>query len=119
MTRWLEAAQRASGAGNLPKKPKQPPMPEVNSVNSVNSDGRKAMLSEELARYIFEERAAIREHDGRQSRAEAEKAALIEAAQACQIDPDSLREAISARASYAQKPRHAGAGELTDRWNLE
>lgn len=79
MTRWLEAAQRASGAGNLPKKPKQPPMPEVNSVNSVNSGGRNALTPEELAHDIFEERAAIREFDGGQDRAEAEAAAWIEA----------------------------------------
>lgn len=63
MTRWLEAAQRAFGAGNLPKKPKQPPMPEVNSVNSVNSDARKAITPDELA--FHEARvAALADPDG-------------------------------------------------------
>lgn len=89
MTRWLEAAQRASGAGNLPKKPKQPPMPEVNSVNSVNSDARKTMTPDDLALDIYEERAAIREFDGGQDRAEAERAAWIEARRAAGVtDPD-------------------------------
>lgn len=85
MTRWLEAAQRASGAGNLPKKPKQPPLPEVNSVNSVNSDARKAMTPEELARDLYEERAAIRQFDGGQDREAAERAAWSEARRAAGI----------------------------------
>ncbi|WP_297543705.1 hypothetical protein [Roseovarius sp.] len=99
MTRWLEAAQRASGTGNLPKKPKQPPMPEVNSVNSVNSDARKTIPPEALARDVFEERAAIREHDGGQERETAERAAWPEARHAAGITAldDWRREADDAR----------------------
>ncbi|SHL70625.1 hypothetical protein SAMN05443432_102298 [Roseovarius litoreus] len=76
MTRWLQAAQRASEARNLPKKPKQPPMPEVNSVYSVNSSRRKAdaVSPEELARDLYEERAAIRKFHGGQDRETAERA---------------------------------------------
>lgn len=91
MTRWLQAAQRASGAGNKLNLPKQPPAPEVNSVNSVNSGGRKAdaappdMTPEALALDIYEERAAIREFDGGQSRPEAEAAAWAEARRAAGI----------------------------------
>lgn len=85
MTRWLVAAQRASEAENLPKKPKQPPIPPVDSVNSVNSDGQKTMQPEELAYDLYEERAAIREFCGGQSRPEAERAAWIEARRAAGI----------------------------------
>jgi len=41
----------------------------------------------------YEERAAIREYDGGQDRAEAEAAALVEAARAVGVAPDALREA--------------------------
>jgi len=74
-----------SGAGNLPKKPKQPPAPEVNSVNSVNSDARKALTPAELARDLYEERAAIREFCGGQDRAEAEREAWQEARRAAGV----------------------------------
>jgi len=40
VTRWLEAARRASAAGKKPNLLKQPSWREVNSVNSVNSDGQ-------------------------------------------------------------------------------
>ena len=91
MTRWLQAAQRASGAGKELNLPKQPRAPEVNSVNSVNSGGRKAdaappdMTPDALARDLYEERAAIREYDGGQDRADAETAAWQEAMRAAGI----------------------------------
>ena len=91
MTRWLQAAQGAIEAGNLPKKPKQPAEAEVNSVNSVNSGGRSALSPEELALDHFEERAAIREFSGGQDRAEAEAAALVEASEASGIAVERLR----------------------------
>lgn len=91
MIRWLQAAQGASEAGKEPNLPKLPPVPKVNAVNSVNSGGRKAdaappdMTSEELARDLYEERAAIREFDGGQSRPEAEAAAWQEVRRAAGV----------------------------------
>lgn len=91
MTRWLQAAKRSYVAGKKLNLPKQPPGPEVNSVNSVNSGGQGAdiappdMLPEELARDLYEERAAIREFDGGQERAEAEATAWQETRRAAGI----------------------------------
>lgn len=64
MTRWLEAARRASGAGKKPNLPKKPSDPEVNSVNTVFSNGRLPNLGEptglpeELSRRFFAAQAA-------------------------------------------------------------
>ena len=90
MTRWLDAAKQATGAGNLPKQPKQPPAPEVNSVNSVLSGGGIPPDAADDALNRYEERAAIREYDGAQARAEAE-AATIETARAAGMAPDALQ----------------------------
>jgi hypothetical protein len=45
----------------------------------------------------FEERAAIREHDGGQPRPEAEAAAMVEAAAAVGLDPEELRSLLDGR----------------------
>lgn len=83
MTRWLEAAQRASEAGTKPTKLTEPSPEGVLSEKSVLSRGGNAFAPEmtpaELARDAFEERAAIRQFDGGQSRAGAERAAWAEA----------------------------------------
>ncbi|KPP81848.1 MAG: hypothetical protein HLUCCO07_16770 [Rhodobacteraceae bacterium HLUCCO07] len=86
MTRWLQAAQSASEARKKPNLPKKPPLPEVNSVFSVNSGGQRpdaapapaGMTPNDLARDLYEERAAIREFDGGQDRPTAEQAAWAE-----------------------------------------
>ena len=82
MTRWLDAVHEAVSAENLPKQPKQPLSTGVNSVNSVNSDDQKllSLSAEELVRDLYEERAAIRQFDGGQSRTEAETGALADVA---------------------------------------
>jgi hypothetical protein len=90
MTRWLQAAQRASEAGTKPTKLTEPSPEGVLSEKSVLSEGVRAdpvpeMTPDELARDIFEERAAIREFDGGQTRAEAERAAWPEARRAAGI----------------------------------
>lgn len=89
MTRWLQAAKRASEAGTKLTKPTKPHCSEVLSVKSVLSRGGNApapaMTPEELARDIFEERAAIREFDGGQDRETAERAAWAEARRAAGI----------------------------------
>ena len=82
MTRWLQAAQRAYGAGKKLNLPKQHAAPEVISVNSGGQRVDAAppeMTPEELARDLYEERAALREYCGGQDRAEAERAAWQEA----------------------------------------
>lgn len=115
MTRWLQAAQRASGAGKKLNLPKQPPAPEVNSVNSVNSGGQKAnaappeMTPEELARDLYEERAAIREYDGGQDRAEAEAAAWQEAMRAAGITAlDEWRQGSGGNSHRQRAPKMEG-----------
>lgn len=55
----------------------------------------REITPEELARDIFEERAAIREYLGGQSRAQAEAAALEEAAKATGMDPRALKLALA------------------------
>lgn len=89
MTRWLQAAQRASEAGTKPTKLTEPSPEGVLSEKSVLSEGVKADPvpddPEALARDLYEERAAIREYDGGQDRPEAEHAAWIEARRAAGI----------------------------------
>lgn len=91
MTRWLHAAQRASEAGTKLTKLTEPPSIEVLSEKSVLSGGETPLTRDpeitpdDLARDLYEERAAIREFDGGQDRAEAERAAWIEARRAAGI----------------------------------
>ncbi len=89
MTRWLQAARRESVAGTKPTKPTEPSPERVLSEKSVLSGGEKLpapeMTPAELARDLYEERAAIREFDGGQDRAEAEREAWIEARRAAGI----------------------------------
>lgn len=93
MTRWLRAAKSIPEARTKPTKLTKPPLNEVKSEKSVLSEGVRInsadplpdMTPEELARDIYEERAAIREHDGGQSRPEAEAAAWQEARRAAGI----------------------------------
>ena len=59
----------------------------VPAVPTENRDG----AAEPLALDSFEERAAIREHDGGQARAEAEAAALAEVATAAGMAPEALQ----------------------------
>lgn len=59
-----------------------------NSTNSTNSTPR------DLARDLFEERAAIREHDGGQSREEAEALAVEDVARALGLPVDEVRAAV-------------------------
>jgi hypothetical protein len=53
--------------------------------------GNRDGAPEALALDAFDERAAIREHDGGQARAEAEAAALAEVAAAAGLTPEGLR----------------------------
>jgi hypothetical protein len=55
-------------------------------MSQVSQGPQPEISPEELAWDIFEERAAIREYDGGQSRAEAERAAWIEAKRAAGIE---------------------------------
>ncbi|WP_205123441.1 hypothetical protein [Marimonas lutisalis] len=66
---------------------------EWRKVGRVGKVGRVSDLSGKahLARDHFEERAAIREFDGGQTRTEAERAALSEAAAAVGLAPETLQ----------------------------
>jgi hypothetical protein len=71
MTRWLEAARRASEAGKKPNLPKKPSQSEVNSVKSVFSCGRStsparsSVVPEEQTSGLFAAHvAALAETDG-------------------------------------------------------
>ena len=82
----LHQAQKCRGHPTLPTLPtdRQAEGEKVGTVGTVGT-GRVSdpeMTPEELARDIYEERAAMREHDGGQDRAEAERAAWQEARQA-------------------------------------
>lgn len=72
------------------------------SQKSQMSQGSKAEnrtaeepFPDDLARELFKERAAIREHDGGLARAKAEAAALEEAAKATGMDPRALKLALA------------------------
>lgn len=89
MTRWLAAAREGLGALTKPTKPTEPPVGgtdrEVLSVLSVLSGRGEAVagLTDEARqdlRDAWEERAAIREYDGGQTREEAELEASRELA---------------------------------------
>lgn len=106
MTRWLQAARAAAEARTKPTKPTEPtrelhagdrqsPEEGVSSVSSVSS-GREGAVARPSPDDLdaldrFEERAAIREIDGGQPRAEAEAAALAETAEAVGASPEVLR----------------------------
>lgn len=57
----------------------------VSQMSQMSQDPTPEITPEELARELYEERAAIREYDGGQDRAEAEAAALQEAMRAAGI----------------------------------
>lgn len=57
----------------------------VSQKSQVSQGPQPEMTPDELARDLYEERAAIREHDGGQDRAEAEAAAWPEARRAAGI----------------------------------
>lgn len=84
MTRWLRAAQVGLSGLTKPTELTEPPQagpaPKVLSVKSVLSEGGEAVWAAEgrPSRDLvdaWEERAAIREFDGGQSREDAERAA--------------------------------------------
>jgi len=85
MTRWLQAAQRASEVRTKPTKPTKPSPEGVLSEKSVLSRGENDLTPEALARDLYEERAAIRQFDGGQDRETAERAAWSEARRAAGI----------------------------------
>ena len=62
-----------------------PPPRPVSQMSQVSQRPQPEITPEELARDIFEERAAIRQYDGGQDRAEAEAQAWIEARRAAGI----------------------------------
>jgi hypothetical protein len=79
----LHQARKCRGLPTLPALPTDHPA-EAGKVGTVGTVGTvrapdPEISPEELARDIFEERAAIREFDGGQDRAKAEHAARIEA----------------------------------------
>lgn len=93
MTRWLRAARKAkvdltvADNGTEPTQPTEPPVVEVSSIVSVLSDCPRALAGASLpptdpaealndALDMAEEWAAISEHDGDESRDDAEAAAL-------------------------------------------
>lgn len=83
MSRWLRAAREGPSALTKPTEPTEPlsvpPVGEVLSVLSVLSgggEGESESLTDRLA--AWEERAAIREYDGGQSREVAEREAARE-----------------------------------------
>lgn len=90
MTRWLEAARLAGAAGTQPTKPHRS---KVSSVLSVLSGGAKhggIPIDRDLILDHLEERAAIREFDGGQTREEAEAGALVDIAKSTGTDTDPL-----------------------------
>lgn len=87
MTRWLLAAREGLGTGTKPTQPTKPAPEgrpdEVLSVKSVLSEEGEvgSGLPQDLCGDLldaWEERAAIREYDGAQTRGEAERGALRE-----------------------------------------
>jgi hypothetical protein len=85
-----EAALRKAREGchrpNLPNRPNrgEAECAGLGGLGTVHASGPE-ISPDELARDIFEERAAIREYDGGQERAESERAAWIEAKRAAGI----------------------------------
>lgn len=82
----LERARNRRGVPTVPTVPTQNPA-EPGSVGGVGKVGTVRgsypdMTPEELARDLFEERAAIRQFEGGMDRAEAERAAWVEACRA-------------------------------------
>jgi len=124
MTRWLLAAQEATDLGTEPTKPMQRAIQgradsiirgalPVSSVLSVLSEGKRADRGSpdpDSNLDLYEERAAIREFDGGQARADAEAAALAKAARAAGMTPEALRGLWAAhpdaRAYLAHLTRH-------------
>jgi hypothetical protein len=111
MTRWLQAAQAASLAGDktdstdrtLKTRAADHLSRPVSSVLSVSSDGCQGRSADRDmtwaatwadALHTFEERAAIRQSDCGQTRAEADRAALAETAAAFNIPPVLLMRRI-------------------------
>ena len=85
----LERAQKRRGLPTLPTLPtdrhaKTEKVGTVGTVGTVRVSDPE-MTSEELALDLYEERAAIREYEGGQDRAEAEAAAWQEAMRAAGI----------------------------------
>jgi hypothetical protein len=108
MTRWLQAAQAASLAGDktdstdrtLKTRAADHLSRPVLSVSSDGCQGRSADRDMTWAAtwadalHTFEERAAIRQSDCGQTRAEADRAALAETAAAFNIPPVLLMRRI-------------------------
>lgn len=101
----LERAQEPRTLPTFPTSPTKTALRGQN-VGTVGNVGRVAdaekktpHTADALADALdhFEERAAIREHDGGQTRAEAEAAAMLEAAEAYGIPADELRDALTKR----------------------
>jgi len=116
MTRWLAAARAVKEAGTKLTEPPKPLRGEVSSVLSVLSEGEMPKATppmrppEQLSRDLYEERAAIREYDGAQDRAEAEAAAWKEAVRAPGITAlDEWRQG-STKNPNRQRARELEAG---------
>ena len=85
----LEQARKSSALPNLPNRPNRSAsggagLGGLGGLGTVRASDPE-MTPEELARDLYEERAAIREYDGGQDRAEAEAAAWQEAMRAAGI----------------------------------
>jgi len=96
MTRWLQAAKQATAPRTKltePTKPHRKPVLSVLSEGELSEAAPPAETCEADALDRYEERAAIREHDGGQTRAEAEAAALGEAARVSGTTPGALKRA--------------------------
>ncbi len=99
------ALERAQNRQTLPIRPNRPDrsasggagLGGIGGLGTVRTSDPE-MTPEELAREIYEERAAIREFDGGQDRDEAEAAAIIDARRAAGITAlyDWRREADDA-----------------------
>ncbi len=87
----LESAQKRQTLPNRPNRPNRGASggSGLGGLGTVPASDPE-MTSEELARDIFAERAAIREHDGGQNRADAEAAALREAAIATGVPAEEI-----------------------------
>lgn len=89
------ALERARKSPPLPNRPNRPNR-EADQTHGLGRLGRLGTLrpvkiTKAEARELFEERAAIREFEGGQTRPEAERAALTEVAEQCGMAAAELR----------------------------
>jgi len=96
-----EALRRAREGRTLPIRPTSP-IPQGRKRAGIGRIGRIGATDGKTEKIIdavnhFEERAAIREYDGKQTRSEAEAAALFEAVNAAGVEVVQLSMAIAAR----------------------